>query len=186
MTVDVTFVTSNPGKVAEVRRIFSDFDIGVRWSRRELPEPQSDRLEDVVRAKLRAAHRPGQAVVVEDSGLFVDALRGFPGVYSRFALDTIGLEGVLRVAKGQIRSARFRAVAGFRRGRTEILTEGEVRGELSGRPKGTGGFGFDPIFIPAGERETFAQMSAEGKDALSHRGLAMRSLARRIAALDGK
>ncbi|MCI4329834.1 MAG: non-canonical purine NTP pyrophosphatase, partial [Thermoplasmata archaeon] len=67
--MDVTFVTSNPDKVVEVRRVFREYDIQVRWSRRALPEPQSDRLQDVVAAKLATAARPGRAVVVEDSGL---------------------------------------------------------------------------------------------------------------------
>ncbi|HEV8049579.1 MAG TPA: non-canonical purine NTP pyrophosphatase [Thermoplasmata archaeon] len=179
--MDVTFVTSNPGKVAEARRVFAEFGIGVRWSRRELPEPQSDRLEDVVRAKLAAATKSGRAVVVEDSGIFVPSLGGFPGVYSRNAYDTIGLPGLLRLVAGRPRRAEFRAVAGYRRGRTELLAVGRVEGTLSARPRGSGGFGYDPVFVPRGERRTFAEMAPAEKDALSHRGRAMRALARKVA-----
>jgi XTP/dITP diphosphohydrolase len=182
--MDVTFVTSNPGKVVEVRRVLSAYGIGVRWSRRELPEPQSARLEDVVRAKLASAVRPGRAVVVEDSGIFLAALEGFPGVYSRFVYDTIGLSGVLRLADGHSRTAEFRTVAGYRRGRTTLLAPGTVRGTLARRPRGGNGFGYDPIFVPDGERRTFGEMAPDEKDAYSHRGRAMRALARKIRALE--
>jgi XTP/dITP diphosphohydrolase len=158
----VTFVTSNPDKLSEVRRIFAEYGIAVRWSRRSLPEPQCDRLEGVVAAKLDAAARPGRAVVVEDSGLFLDGADGFPGVYSRYVYDTIGLDGVLRLLQGRSRTARFRTVAGFRLGRTTLLGVGEVRGSIAPR------------------RRTFAELSAPEKDRLSHRGLAMRALARKI------
>jgi XTP/dITP diphosphohydrolase len=178
--MDVTFVTSNPDKVAEVRRVFAAYRIGVRWSRRDLPEPQADDLEPVVLAKLSAAARPGRGIVVEDSGLFLDALDGFPGVYSRFVYDTVGLDGILRLLRGRSRSARFRTVAGYRRGRTTFLGRGEVRGTIAPRRIGTNGFGYDPIFVPRGERRTFAEMSGAEKDRHSHRGRAMRALARQI------
>ena len=182
--MDVTLVTSNPGKVAEVRRVFSEHGIQVHWDRRDLPEPQADRLEDVVRAKLRAAARPGRGIVVEDSGLFVDSLAGFPGVYSRYVLDTIGLPGILRLVRGRPRAARFRAVAGYCRGRTEIFTSGEVRGRLAPEARGSHGFGYDPIFIPAGGRRTFGEVGGAVKDRASHRGQAIRALARRIHRLE--
>jgi len=180
----VTFVTSNPGKVVEARRIFGEFGLSVRWCRRELPEPQSDRLEDVVRAKLRAASRPGRSTVVEDSGLFVPSLTGFPGVYSRYVYDTIGLRGVLRLVAGRPRQAEFRAVAGYQRSRNVLVSVGRVEGTLAARPRGNGGFGYDPVFIPVGESRTFAEMSPVEKDALSHRGRAMRALARRVAGIE--
>jgi XTP/dITP diphosphohydrolase len=178
--MDVTFVTSDPDKVAEVRRVFSEFGIGVRWSRQELTEPQSDRLEPVVRAKLAVAARPGRSVVVEDSGLFIEALGGFPGVYSRYVYDTVGLAGVLRLLKGRPRRATFRAVAGYRRARTTILTVGEVDGTIAPRETGSNGFGYDPIFVPLGSERTFAEMTGAEKDRHSHRGRAMRALARKV------
>jgi XTP/dITP diphosphohydrolase len=184
--MDVTFVTSNPGKVVEVRRVFADFGIRVRWSRRELPEPQSDRLEEVVRAKLAATARPHVGVVVEDSGIFLPGLGGFPGVYSRYVYDTIGLPGVLRLAEGRSRNAQFRAVAGYRRGRTELLAIGTVEGTLARRPRGENGFGYDPIFIPNGDRRTFGEMTPAEKDGLSHRGRAMRTLARKLQKTRGE
>ncbi|MCI4325632.1 MAG: non-canonical purine NTP pyrophosphatase [Thermoplasmata archaeon] len=182
----VTFVTSNASKVAEVRRIFAEYEIPVAWSRRSIPEPQCDRLEEVVEAKLAAAAKPGVGVVVEDSGLFLEDAKGFPGVYSRFAYDTIGLDGVLRLLANRPRGATFRTVAGFRKGRTTLLTVGEVHGTISSRRQGTGGFGYDPIFFPEGSDRTFAEISGPEKDRISHRGRAMRALARKIAALNSK
>jgi XTP/dITP diphosphohydrolase len=182
----VTFVTSNPGKLAEVRRILSEYQISVAWSRRSLPEPQCDRLEEVVAAKLAAAARPGVGAVVEDSGLFLEGTKGFPGVYSRFVYDTIGLDGILRLLANRPRGATFRTVAGYRKGRTTLLAVGEVHGTISARRQGTGGFGYDPIFFPEGSDRTFAEISGPEKDRISHRGRAMRALARQIASLESK
>jgi XTP/dITP diphosphohydrolase len=179
--MDVTFVTSNPGKIVEVRRILAEFEIGVEWSRRSLPEPQTDDLKEVVRAKLAAAAKSGLGVVVEDSGLFIEPLRDFPGVYSRYVLDTVGLEGVLRLTQGRPAPAEFRAVAGYRRGTRTVFGTGVVRGTIAPEPLGENGFGYDPIFIPEGERETFGEMDATDKDALSHRGLAIRALGRQLS-----
>lgn len=177
----VTFVTSNRDKVLEVRRILAEYRIRVGWSRRSLPEPQSERLEDVVTAKLSHAARPGVGVVVEDSGLFLEGLAGFPGVYSRYVYDSIGLRGVLRLLEGTSRSATFRTVAGYRRGRTTAFGVGTVQGSIVRRPRGRHGFGYDPIFVPRGSDRTFAEMDPVEKDRFSHRGRAMRALARKIA-----
>jgi XTP/dITP diphosphohydrolase len=182
----VTFVTSNPDKVVEVRRVFAPYGIGVRWSRRSLSEPQSDRLEDVVAAKLALAARPRQAVVVEDSGLYLDGLEGFPGVYSRYVYDTIGLDGILTLLTGKSRAATFRTVAGFHRGRSTLLAVGSVSGTIAPRRRGRNGFGYDPIFVPDGSRQTFAEMPGPEKDRYSHRGRAIRALARKIGTSEKK
>ena len=179
-----TFVTSNPDKVVEVRRVFREFDIRVRWSRQALPEPQSDRLQDVVEAKLATAALPGRAVVVEDSGLFLDDVGGFPGVYSRYVYDTVGLDGILKLLRGKPRRATFRTVAGFRRGRATLIAVGTVQGTIAPRRKGHNGFGYDPIFIPRGSPRTFAEMEGPEKDRYSHRGRAIRALARKIGSFE--
>jgi XTP/dITP diphosphohydrolase len=153
----------------------------VRWSRRALPEPQADTLEEVVEAKLAAAGRARPAILVEDSGLFIDALHGFPGVYSSYVYRTIGPEGVLALLKGRSRHATFRTVVGLRRPRDVLLAVGETAGTISEKPRGSGGFGYDPIFIPDGQTATFAELSIGAKNALSHRGRAMRALAARLA-----
>jgi len=178
--MDLTFVSTNAGKFEEVRSILAAYDIRVRWNRRRLPEMQADRLESVVEEKLAAAARLGARVLVEDSGLFLPALGGFPGVYSAYALDTIGLEGILRLVKGRNRRAVFRTVAGLSLGSRRWTRSGECRGRIADRPAGTNGFGYDPIFIPDGERRTFGQLPAAEKNSRSHRSQAIHRIGRLI------
>jgi XTP/dITP diphosphohydrolase len=172
--VRVTLVTSNPGKFAEVRELLAPFGISVRWDHRALPEIQADDLDAVVESKLQHAVRGDGPVLVEDSGLFIPALRGFPGVYSAYVYRTVGLEGVLALVERKPRRAVFRTVAGVAIGGRKVRVGGESRGTLSRRPRGRGGFGFDPIFVPSGKNQTFAEMSLEAKNRLSHRARAMR------------
>ncbi|HEV2429577.1 MAG TPA: non-canonical purine NTP pyrophosphatase, partial [Thermoplasmata archaeon] len=110
--MEIAFVSSNEAKFREIRAILAPQAIRVRWHRRSLPEVQSAHLEEVVRAKLSACPRSKIPLLVEDSGLFLTALGGFPGVYSRYALETIGLRGILTLLRGRSRRAVFRTVAG--------------------------------------------------------------------------
>jgi XTP/dITP diphosphohydrolase len=170
----VTFVSTNPGKVREVREILSAYGLTVRWKRRELPEPQADRVEDVVRVKLDSVADVPGPVMVEDSGLFIPALGGFPGVYSAHILRIWKFRPILELMRTRPRAAYYRSVVGVRHGRKRWFFAGEVSGSIARRPAGTGGFGYDPIFIPAGWRRTFAQGTPEEKNAISHRGRAVR------------
>ena len=171
--MDLAFVTSNPGKVREAREILRPFGITVRPVRRVLPEPQADDLSTVVRAKLRAVPPSPRATLVEDSGIFLDDLGGFPGVYSAYAFRTLGLSGLLRLLPGRGRRATFRTVAGIRSGAVLRYFVGECRGRIAPSPRGRHGFGFDPIFVPDGERRTFGEMEPGEKLAISHRGRAL-------------
>ena len=120
----------------------------------------------------------GSAIMVEDSGLFIDSLDGFPGAYSSFVEGTVGLDGILRLLEDAgDRGAEYRAVAIVdSEGRT-WQANGICRGRISKEMLGSGGFGYDPIFVPAeGDGRTCAQMSAEEKSAISHRGQALRGL----------
>jgi XTP/dITP diphosphohydrolase len=179
--MDVRFVSSNPDKFREVAEILRPFGLRARWTRRVLPEPQADRLEPVVRAKLEAIPRDGRTYLVEDSGLFLEGLGGFPGVYSAYIYQTIGLPGVLRLMKGRSRAAVFRTVAGVREGEKVWWVGGITNGSIAPAVRGKGGFGYDPIFIPAGERRTFAEMTLEEKNRHSHRGKAIRRAGARLA-----
>lgn len=174
--VDVEFVSSNPGKVREVRRLLAPYGVRVRWLRRRLAEPQAATLEAVARSKLRAvANRPGW-VLVEDSGLFIPSLGGFPGVYSAHILEIWGFGPVLELLRRRGRSAEFRTVAALSRGRTSRLFSGVLRGSIARRAAGRHGFGYDPIFRPARSRSTLAELPVEAKNALSHRARAMRQV----------
>lgn len=175
------FVSSNAGKFAEVRSVLGEFGIPVRWVRREVTEPQADTLEEVVAAKLAALPRGQGPWLVEDSGIFLDALGGFPGVYSAYVYRTIGLAGILRLLRGGPRDATFRAVAGVRDGTATWMARGTVRGRIAAAPRGAHGFGYDPIFRPEGRRRTFGEMTTDEKNRLSHRSRALRAVGRRFA-----
>lgn len=179
---DLRFVSSNPGKFREISEILRPYRIPVTWSRRVLSEPQVDSLEEVVAAKLAALPDDPHCYLVEDSGLFLDGLGGFPGVYSAYVYRTLGLPGVLRALGSRPRSATFRTVAGIRWGRRTWTAPGAVRGSIARRPRGAHGFGYDPIFVPAGARRTFAELLPREKDARSHRGRAVRAVLRRMLA----
>lgn len=153
----------------------------MRWSRARFVEPQEDELERVVAQKLAQLPAGGGPALVEDSGLFVRSLGGFPGVYSNYAFRTVGLNGLLRLVEGRPRQATFAAVIGWRAADgTTRLFRGEAEGHLSPRALGHGGFGFDPIFVPRGSRKTFAELSPEEKNRTSHRGRALDALVRAL------
>jgi XTP/dITP diphosphohydrolase len=172
----VTFVSTNPGKVREVREILAPYGLSVGWKRRELPEPQADEVEAVVRAKLDAVADVPGPVMVEDSGLFIPALGGFPGVYSAHILRIWKFAPLLELMRTRPRAAYYRSVVGVRQGRRRWVFSGEVTGSISKRPAGTGGFGYDPIFVPSGWRRTFAQGTEAEKNAISHRGRSVRQV----------
>jgi XTP/dITP diphosphohydrolase len=179
----ITFVTTNPGKFREVSAKLAP--LGVRLTRRDraYPEVQADRLEDVVRfaAGVLTREVPGE-FLIDDSGLFVDALGGFPGVYSSYVYRAIGLRGVLRLMRGERRrGARFETVFLLGgRGRTPRVFRGRCEGTIASAARGRGGFGFDPIFVPRGGRRTFGEMSLAEKNAVSHRARAAEGLARHL------
>ncbi len=181
--MDVRFVTSNAGKVREVQRLLAGTGIRLRQDRRSLPEPQADRLEPVVRAKLAAVPRATEAILVEDSGLFLPSLGGFPGVYSAYIYRIWGCGPLLELLRSRDRSATFQAVAGVRTRAGIRLFTGACKGTIARSPRGEGGFGFDPIFRPTGSLRTFAEMEPDEKNRYSHRALAMRQAVRYLLSL---
>ncbi len=105
---EVSFVSRNPGKMREARNVLGAFGLRVRWVRRVLPEPQARSLDEVVVAKLAAVRDLKGYVIVEDSGLFIPALHGFPGVYSAHFLETWGFAPMLELLRHRPRRAFFR------------------------------------------------------------------------------
>jgi len=115
---------------------------------------------------------------VEDTGLFIDALNGFPGALAAYVHKSIGLQGILKLLEGvENRKAHFDAAVAYGAppGRIWVFT-GRVYGRISLKEAGSGGFGFDPLFVPEGFDKTFAEMSLEEKSKISHRALAFRRL----------
>lgn len=179
--IDLTFVSTNPGKYREIAAVLRPYGVRVRWKRRVLPEPQAETLEEVVDAKLRSVRDVPGLVLVEDSGLFIPSLAGFPGVYSAHFLKVWRFAPILELLRHRRREALFRTVAGLQRGRRRAFFVGEVRGAIAPRPRGRSGFGYDPIFIPRGWDRTFAEVAAESKNDVSHRARALRKVGTALA-----
>jgi XTP/dITP diphosphohydrolase len=171
------FATGNEGKFREVSALAAKLGVEIQHSRTPYLEIQADELSDIAKVGVQQVFGILKApCFVEDSGLFIHSLRGFPGPYSKYVFLTIGNRGVLKLLEGVgDRRAVFRSAVGYcgRDGRP-LVFEGRVEGRISLEERGTGGFGFDPIFIPdEGDGRTFAEMSVEEKNALSHRGRAI-------------
>ncbi|MFW6437217.1 MAG: non-canonical purine NTP pyrophosphatase [Halococcoides sp.] len=193
----LTFVTGNAGKVREARAYLAR---DIEQVSHDYVEIQSPDLERIAARGAREAYAyVGGPVFVEDSGLFVESLAGFPGPYSAYVEDTVGIEGV--AALGADSPATFRSViafcdgSGFERdppavdpgeGHTVVagvdapvaVFEGRVEGTIV-EPRGSGGFGYDPIFEFEGE--TFAERTTEAKNEVSHRGRALETFAEWLA-----
>ncbi len=175
------FVTSNVHKFLEARAILAEYKISAAKLKVEAVEIQDEKLENIARySVLDAVKNCGLPVFVEDAGIFIDALGGFPGPYSKHVYHTIGLDGVLKLMNGiEDRGAYFMSVVCFGGPDLEpTCFVGKVNGKISFEKKGTAGFGYDPIFAPsAGDGRTFSEMSSEEKNGFSHRGMALRGFA---------
>jgi non-canonical purine NTP pyrophosphatase (RdgB/HAM1 family) len=173
------FVSSNAGKVQEVAAIvgapIAQLDL-------DLPEIQALDVAEVARHKARTAFaQAGRPVVVEDTGLGIDALHGLPGALVRWFLATIGPAGICDlIPPGADRSARARTAVALCAGETVELFVGETAGVIVPAPIGEGGFGWDAIFQPTGATGTFAQMDAAERAVYSMRRRALEHLRDRM------
>ena len=184
--MELVFATNNKHKVKEITDLLDDnfrilglADLNIT---EDIPE-EADTLEENALFKARFVHeKTGRNVFADDTGLEVTALGGAPGVYSaRYAGENKSfddnIEKLLREMKGaNDRSARFRTVIALILDGTEYLFEGTVEGEILKERRGTGGFGYDPIFLATGYELTFAEIPLSEKNKISHRAMAMRQL----------
>ncbi len=170
-------ITSNPGKVAEYARSFSELGIEMEHLRLPYDEIQTSDLSEVVSKGMDEIVSKGvRDFIVDDSGLFIDSLGGFPGVWSAYAQKTIGNRGILKLMDGAgNRGAEFRCCIGCDIAGERIIVTGICKGSITDSERGSEGFGFDPIFTHDGER-TFAEIPIEEKNRISHRGNAIRLL----------
>lgn len=189
----IVFATNNAHKLDEVRQVVGDKFTLVSLREcgivEDIPENEPT-LEGNALAKARYIYeRTGADCFADDTGLEVDALGGEPGVRSaRYATDGHDDEANKRLLLERLqgvenRAAQFRTAVALIMGGQEYLFEGIVRGRIATEQHGEGGFGYDPLFVPEGYDRTFAQMSAEEKNAISHRGRAVRKLAEFLAQL---
>lgn len=207
MSKQIVLASRNKGKIAEFERLIAEYaaDIQVLGladfpDMPDVEETGSTLTENALLKSRQIAQFTGLPALADDSGLFVSALGGDPGVLSArwsgsHGDDRANTEKVLAQLRelellGEIdRAASFKCVialsfpTGHPESGRDLIEEGEMKGTLIGEPRGEGGFGYDPIFIPEGLTLTSAQISAELKDQLSHRGRAMRQIAPRLITL---
>ena len=186
----ILFATGNENKIIEAQETLAPLGHTVEGllidgKRPDFNEPKELGLETVAEAKILQAltliegtELQGSAILVEDSGIFLDAFPNWPGAESSDVKKEIGLLGVIeRVNKSEIRGAEFRAVAILSDGSNFWKSRGVCRGSISNEIKGQKGFGYDPIFIPSeGDGRTFGELGAEVKNQISHRKKAMQGL----------
>ncbi len=168
------FVTSNPNKALEARKILEKNGIYFKHISASYQEIQSSSLKTIAAESARYLYeRLKTPLFLEDSGLFIEQLSGFPGPYSSFVYKTLGNSGVLKLMSTIAnRTSRFESVVAYVESRDDIhLFSGIVSGKIANKERGKG-WGFDPIFIPRNCDETYAEMGIESKQRVSHRYIA--------------
>ena len=171
---ELFFVSSNLHKFEEAHRILLNLGLEISLFETKLEEIQSNSLSEIATRKaLDAYSKVQKPVIIEDDGLFIDSLDGFPGPYSSYAYDTIGNKGIMSLLeKIESRNAKFVAIIAYCNGVDDIqLFESSILGKISLSIE-EGGWGYDPIFIPDGESKTYANVS--DKDKFSHRSASLK------------
>ena len=180
----IFFATNNLNKFNEARKVLAERNIAVGMLRVKSLEIQSDSLEEIAKTSvLHAFEKCHLPILVEDAGLFIDALNGFPGPYAAYVYRTIGNRGLLKLMENtENRKAKFQSVIAYCSSelKSPMCFIGKAEGEITKKErkeKGKAGFGFDPIFKPADSNETFAEMTTAEKNKYSHRAQALRKFA---------
>lgn len=184
--MEIVFITTNENKVKEIKDLADAKakNLIIEHLEYDYPELQLDEIESVARESanyIREKIAIKKPFFIEDSGLFIHALNGFPGPFSAFVFKRIGNEGILKLMadkKGEERKATFKTVVAFCESpkNAPALFVGIAEGEIAEKIRGKGGFGYDPIFEFEGAGKTFAELSTGEKNKISHRGRAFRKL----------
>ena len=192
----IVLATGNAGKLKEIRHVFSGLDMDiVAQSEFNIPEAVEDGLSFVENAIIKARHaaaHSGLPALSDDSGIEVDALNGEPGIHSaRYAGDDeSNIQRLLRELAGvpeQKRTARFQCVMVYLRHANDpvpLIAQGAWEGKILETPQGAGGFGYDPVFFVSERGCSAAELTAEDKSLLSHRGKALRQMLELLAAAE--
>jgi len=172
MSSSLFFASSNKNKYDEAKNIASKFGLKLMFLKSHLQEIQANNLEDIARHKVLQAYSIcSKPVIVEDDGLFIKSLNGFPGPYSSFVFDTIGNKGLLRLVS-KPRDALFRSIIAYCERDGDVhLFSADVKGTISRKEQGVK-WGFDPIFIPFGQNKSYSEIAE--KNQISHRYLALK------------
>lgn len=173
--ISLTLVTNSLNKVAEIERILC---IKIEHQSLDLPEIQAVELEDVVAYKAKYAYEAleGKPVMIEDTGLFIEAWNGLPGALVKWFVQSVGVAGICKMMhEFPNRSAWAETIVATYDGQLHVF-KGKVKGRIAFAPAGEGGFGWDEVFIPNGTSRTFADMSPDEKDKYSMRRLALEAM----------
>ena len=177
----IFFATGNADKVEEAKYALNNYLLEVNQLDTKKWEIQANTVEEIAKySAIQAVKDSKVPLIVEDTGLFIDSLNGFPGPYASHIYTTIGIGGLLKLLEGrENRRATFRSAVAFCDLTENIVCfTGQCIGTISFEVRGNQGFGFDPIFRPDyGDGRTFAEMNLEEKNAISHRSKALRKFA---------
>ncbi|MDH5437846.1 MAG: XTP/dITP diphosphatase [Candidatus Bathyarchaeota archaeon] len=181
----VFFATNNINKFNEARKVLAEYNMAVGMLGVKALEIQSDSLEEIAKASvLHAFEKCHLPIIVEDAGLFIDGLNGFPGPYSAYVYKTIGNRGLLKLMENiENREAKFESVIAYYSSelKSPICFKEEAIGEITKeerRRDRASDFGFDPVFKPANSDKTFAEVTITEKNKYSHRAKALRNFAK--------
>lgn len=168
---EINLITGSPGKAKEFERLLG---IEVHNQKVELPEIQATDVAKVAKFKAEAAYKALQKpVLVDDTGLYIDAWGDLPGALIAWFLENVGNDGILKMLEGwDNRAAKVVTALGYCDENGSQVFVGELNGSIAEMSKGENGFGYDPIFIPENQSKTFAEMTAEEKDTISMRARA--------------
>ncbi|MEK6952656.1 MAG: XTP/dITP diphosphatase [Nanoarchaeota archaeon] len=173
--MELFFVTGNENKLREASKILG-FD--VKSAKIDVPEEQEIEVDKIIESKAKAAYeKVKQPVIVEDTGLYFEAMNGFPGALIKWVLKSIGNEGAVKMLNGHDhRNAYAKTGIGYFDGENFKIFSGIIKGKISEEPRGKNGFGWDMIFIPENYEKTFAEMTDEEKNNISMRKIAFENL----------
>lgn len=176
----IFLVTGNPNKLAEWQKIIPS-TISINIADIDLAEIQSDNPEEIITDKAKRAYQAvGKPVVVEDVEAGLEKLHGLPGPFVKFFLKKLGNDALFQLAGREGEKAVISCSIAYYDGETMLTVRGDVPGTIVA-PRGNDGFGFDATFVPDGETLTYAEMSDEKKNLLSHRHKAIRLLVEKLA-----
>lgn len=178
--MSLKFITSNEHKFKEVQAIFSKNNLEIEHLPMKYTELQADSTEQIAMASATSLSTIIKGdFLIEDSGLSVKVMKNFPGPYSSYVYQTIGWRGILKILDGEEdRQAFFNSVfVLYKEGKFHMFS-GNCSGKIASEGRGKSGFGFDPIFVPDGYNSTFAEMSDEEKNKISHRSISINKVLR--------
>lgn len=175
-------MTGNRNKFQEAKLILSEYDLELEMVKEKMLEIQNDDIEIIAKTSIKEAQtRVSGPIIVEDAGLFIKELNGFPGPYSAYTHQTLGCKWILKLLDGvEDRTAEFKSAVAYTKDAkspTVKTFQGVVKGEISKKMCGDTGFGFDPIFIPEQLDRTFGEIRLDEKTKYSHRGMALKEFA---------